>query len=318
MPIRFQCPECHARLKIGSHKVGVRKSCPYCSVKFTVPAGVEGELPVAQRWIEETSAASVVGSPPVPESAPTQESSQDGTPRRHHQNSGEMDSQTAVSSSSTSNLEAPPLPQATPQSLTSEVTDNVSAEHLSIPRRMVYVYGGLIAVVALFFFLFGLMTGKNLDRTRARVTAPKVEKCVVTGTVMFKRDNQRFPDVGSLVILVPTQSTPDVRPQGESLHPSQKAAVDSPDAQLIRTFGGEVARVDGSGQFRVTLAGGQKYDLLIISANLQSNQGIDRELRAMWGRVFVPIEPVIGDQACYASQVQTGQEVVELDPVVLN
>ncbi len=317
MPIRFQCPECHARLKIGSHKVGVRKSCPYCSVEFSVPAGVEGELPVAQKWNEETSAGSV-GSQSVPESSTTQESTQDRTPRRHHQNSGEMDSFAVDAYSSTSNPEAPPLPQATQQSLASEDPDNVSAEHLAVPRRMVYVYGGLIAVVALFFFLFGLMTGKNLDRTRAMVTAPTVEKCVLTGTVMFKRDNQRLPDVGSLVILMPTQSTPDVRPQGESLHPSQKAAVDSPDAQLIRTFGGEVTRVDASGQFRVTLAGDQKYDLLIISANLQSGQGIDRELRAMWGRVFVPIEPVIGEQACYASQVQTGQKIVELSPVVLN
>ena len=93
--------------------------------------------------------------------------------------------------------------------------------------------------------------------------------------------------------------------------------MDSPDAQLIRTFGGEVTRVDGAGQFRVTLAGDQKYDVLIISANRQSDRGIDRELRATWGRVFVPIEPVIGEQACYSSQIQTGQEVVELPPVLM-
>lgn len=315
MPIRFQCPDCHARLKIGSHKVGVRKSCPYCSADFIVPAGVEGELPVAERWAREGARSENSGSTlaPPPRLGGSGESEVQDRPK----STVEAPQAPDASVRSSSNLQAPPLPQTSPRP-TTEVPESLLPEGISVPRRMVYVYGGLIAVVALFFFLFGLMTGKNLDRTRSMLAAPEVEKCVVTGSVLFKQDNQRLPDAESLVILMPIQSTPDVRPQGEALHPSQKAAVDSPDAQLIRTFGGEVARVDGAGQFRVTLAGDQTYDMLIISANRKSDQGIDRELRAVWGRVFVPIEPVIGEQASRSSQIQTRQQVVELPPVLMD
>ena len=303
MPIRFQCPECQAKLKIGSHKVGVRKSCPHCSVDFIVPEPIEGDLPIAQRWSGEEVAAS-----PPTTSPPAAAEGSGKKPPRPNAAEPKLDSV---------NSAAPPMPRSR-QSSPEMTPDILRLEEISVPRRMIYVYGGLIAVVAIFFFLFGVMTGKNLDRTRAVVVAKSIESSVIKGTVMFRRDNQRLPDVESLVIVMPIESELDVRPEGEALHPSQKSAVESPDAQLIRTFGGEVSRVDAAGRFSFDLPGEQQYEVLVISANQQSDQEVSRNLRVAWGRVFVPIEPVIGEQAHHSTRLRTDEESVVLPPVVFD
>ena len=40
------------KLKIGSHKVGTQKTCPYCGIDFVVPEQGNEELPVAQRYVD--------------------------------------------------------------------------------------------------------------------------------------------------------------------------------------------------------------------------------------------------------------------------
>lgn len=300
MAIRFQCSSCHAKLKVGSHKAGARKNCPLCGAEILIP-GVEssrGETPSAS----SVDPSDPSGSAALPLDSAAAQAAPDDDEDRY--------------------LDAPVIDVSTVRvdRASMPIGPHRADPPLTMPRRAVYALGGLIVVVASFFFVFGVMVGRiSVRRGETSVAArPTRTRCVVTGAVMRRENNQLVPDSGSLVLLVPVDSQPDVRPNGASFHPSDGDGADSADAALIRTFGGEVLEVDDQGRFRATVAGGRSYDLLVVSKNVADDDPVSRQLRATWGKLFVPLEPVVDGRAVAMRTIETAGGSTTVPPITFD
>lgn len=279
MAIRFQCPSCKGKLKVGDHKAGAKKSCPLCGYELTIPdasphSGSASPSPDESSESDSYLDALVVDASQIRVDRAT-------TPRGPHR------------------ADAP----------------------LTLSRRVVYATGGLLIVVAAFFFVFGVLVGRiTVQRSTSATRQPtlNITRTVVTGTVHRRENNQREPDVGSVVILVPRGLTPETLVDGSKLHPDNFTGTAQPEAQLLRTFGGDVVQVDGQGRFRTTLDANKNYDVLVISKNVERAQGVDRSLRATWGELFVPIEPLVGDRATKTLALETRGASTAVEAIVMN
>ncbi|MEZ6106546.1 MAG: hypothetical protein R3B96_10620 [Pirellulaceae bacterium] len=277
MAIRFQCPHCQGKLKVGSHKAGAKKKGPLCG----------GELVVPQPTAEESAV-----------DAATEGSSEDAFLDAIVVDASQIRVDRASPVRGPHRTDAP----------------------LELPRRVVYAVGGLLVVVAMFFFMFGVLVGRvTVQRGQTRqVLPPARTKTILTGTVHRRENNQREPDAGSVVIIMPLDMSPETTVEGSKLNPSNFTGTNMPEAQLLRTFGGDVVGVDSQGRFRTTLAAGRSYQILVVSKNVTSDAPADRRLRALWGDLFVPVEPLVGSQATYLGEFEAAGATLSLDPILFN
>lgn len=289
MPIRFQCTACHAKLKVGSHKAGATKKCPICGAEIVVPK-VSTE-PEESRFEEE---ARTMAGPPL-------------------ESSGAEDDRF---------LDAPVIDVA-------QVHVDRSRRRqgprywdtpLEIPRRTVYTLGVTLAVVACVFFLFGVLVGRISVRKsseRPRGIEARLAKCAITGSVFRRKNNERSADEKALVLILPADAVAEeAKPKAEAFHPRDGEGVASREADLIRSLGGEVLEVDALGRYRASLDADRRYEILVISAEIDDAQGASKELRATWGRWFAPVEPLVAGRAYAMRSVEAGSGTVEVEAVV--
>ena len=82
------------------------------------------------------------------------------------------------------------------------------------------------------------------------------------------------------------------------LSPKNFEPFDNLSIEEIRLAGGQVVRVDDSGEFATTLNSGTSYQLLIISygkTRRSAEKEISKEMRAELGTFFFPLEELIED-----------------------
>jgi hypothetical protein len=160
----------------------------------------------------------------------------------------------------------------------------------------VYLQGLLLGVVALTFFIFGLIVG---GRARERSNGVQGTASVVSGVVAYTHANgNMMPDAGSVVILVPAGVRPDEKATARGLA-STDAMPDTthPGLRVIRDLGGDYARADRRGRYRLRGTGPGSHFLLVISAHQRRSNEAQLRARdlAEMGRYFVPATDLIGD-----------------------
>jgi hypothetical protein len=145
--------------------------------------------------------------------------------------------------------------------------DAIDFGRVSVRRWVLYAQGVLLGVVALAGFGLGLVAGGAMPRgSESTVAAGPV---TLTGTVAYDAgDNLPTPDEGAAVLLVPEDARPEQKAPVASLRPgSSPVEAGDPAVTALREIGGDYARVDPEGQFRLVAAQPGMYFLLIVSAH---------------------------------------------------
>jgi hypothetical protein len=175
-----------------------------------------------------------------------------------------------------------------------------SKEHdkqlVSIPRRVLYLQGFLLGAVALVFFVFGLIVG---SRSSSQTSTTGVGPCTLTGRVLYENSSDAtIPDAGSVVVALPVATRPDEKAEVSGLRPVDPAADEShPGLAVIRSVGGDYARADRRGRYRLRIAAPGRYYLLFISRNrrrAEDEQPKAQDLSQI-GRYFLPATQILGN-----------------------
>ncbi len=169
---------------------------------------------------------------------------------------------------------------------------------VTIPRYVLYTQGFLLGAVALVFFVFGMVVGSR-SRGEGGPASPQ-RPVAISGTVFYQgQGDSRSPDVGSVVMLLPTTQRPDEKAPVEGLRPEDPMPEeDHPAVAIVRSVGGDYVRADRHGRFRVRATVPGRYYLLVISKHRR--RAADRSPRAdelaRLGRFVLPATQLLGSQ----------------------
>jgi hypothetical protein len=159
-----------------------------------------------------------------------------------------------------------------------DTTDTVTvkqpafAEHtelVAIPRYVLYLQGGLLAVVALVAFAIGMLAGGAILTQPPAPAAP--QPIVISGSVTYASGPRQLPDEGAVIAILPqTQSKPDEKASVVGLRPDDPTPGDTNRGiAILRDLGGAYARADANGRFRVQLPDRGRYLVLVVSSRSQ-------------------------------------------------
>lgn len=237
MPIRFACPHCRQKLSVSSRKAGATADCPRCKASLTIPN--------------------------IPESAPAREGSAVAT--------------AAPPSAAPFDFVAGDQPElvydTSDDAVFSARQDNEHLDLLSIPRYVLYLQGGLLAVVALASFAIGIITGGAFSTPSGSPGGGR--QLAIEGTVSFSVADRAVPDPGAVVLLLPVQAArPDEKAPVDGLRPIDPTPDESHRGiAIVRQLGGAYARTDEHGRFQARLPGRGRYLALVISRSLEPPDG---------------------------------------------
>jgi hypothetical protein len=187
---------------------------------------------------------------------------------------------------------------------------------LAVPRSILYLQGGLLALVAVACFGLGVLFGTIAGtRTEPQVHVPR--PCMVAGTVVT-RDSRGGdePDDGAVVLIVPQNARPDDRVNVEGLRPGDPMPDrDHPSLRAFTALGGDYARTDTEGRFRLRVPDTGEYHLLVVShrAKRSGDEPLNRTHIAEIGGYVIPAAQLIGEQR-YRWQTQR----IDGDKVTMN
>ena len=250
MPIRFACPHCRQKLSVSTRRAGHTADCPRCRRPLTIPAAEAASVP--QRTVPEAAgtpqANSPVAAPPPDVAAPLRSFELD------------FESQELVYDAAEET--------ATPASTTSH------PDLISVPRTVLYLQGGLLAVVAIVSFVIGLIAGGAFSGGAAAPAGPRA--CTLEGTIHYASGNRRLPDPGAVVTVIPDRGVrPDEKAPIDGLRPDDRAPAETHRGlAILRELGGSYSRADDRGRFQVQLPDRGKYLVLVIS-NSRSVDSLD-------------------------------------------
>jgi hypothetical protein len=282
MPIRFRCEYCKSRLSVTTRKAGARAKCPKCGQTITIP-----DRP-------RTDSVSVEPSEPSPPPAP--------------------DSTTASTEPPSSDSEPPPPASSAAEEqpvdpfaqflvydeeielVYEDEEDEPPASVAALPfdaskvtfsRSLLYAQGILLGVVALFGFVLGVLVG--IGGRGGDVAVEEPVPCSITGRIVLRtQDDDTIPDHGAVAIVFPQDARPEAKLEILGLRPQDaEPPADHPALLAIRGMGGDYARADDEGSFRLQVPDRGQYFVMVISATRRNS---DRELAkttlAQVGRFF--------------------------------
>ncbi|MEX2173932.1 MAG: hypothetical protein WD872_06185 [Pirellulaceae bacterium] len=250
MPIRFACPHCRQKLSISTRKAGQTADCPRCKAALTIPQPAEPE-PVsaggASALAIESSAISFTGLPSAEEDSsppPADES-------RAWPAIADADQLELVYDATDEN--PPDVPAAEP------------ADMIAVPRYVLYLQGGLLAVVALASFAIGLLAGSAFSGGNSAPREPQA--CLLEGTIHVVSGDRDLPDSGAVVAVIPDRQTrPAERAPAIGLRPEDSTPVAANrGVAILRELGGGYARTDERGHFQIRVPDRGQYLVLVIS-----------------------------------------------------
>lgn len=272
MPIHFACEHCNQRLSVGSKKAGTQSRCPKCERTILVPGdrefGGHHEDP-----------------PPA-----TMNDSDDDNPY----------AQFAV-------FDAPGAWTYADESLAEEPSDDSrpDSSKVSIPRKVIYLQGILLGLVAVGCFAAGVMVGSNAAGRRSN-EAQGPTPCVISGQVTYRDSGGELAaDAGAVVIALPQAARPEQRANVEGLRATDPLPADLHSGiQIIRQIGGNYIRADTDGKFQLRLPDTGQYFVLFLSRNRSRPSGqLSRKDLAQIGRYFDPATELLADKDYRWSEV---------------
>jgi transcription elongation factor Elf1 len=284
MPIRFACPHCRQKLTVSSKKAGTTADCPRCKHALSIPNPPPGAL------VEVGSAtADSAGEG----SAEAKRGVTDATEVERH-----VMPQPAKSAAEHAPATSEPSPANTlpafelPEELAEEgfgsfelvydhddevleVPQRQAADLVAVPRYVIYLQGGLIAVVALVAFILGLAAGGTLLTGPTAPDAPQA--CVIAGSVTYSAGARQLPDDGAVVAVIPQSAErPDEKATVVGLRPSDPMPGDAHrGVAMLRELGGGYTRADAAGRFTLQVPDRGQYLVLVISHERQLRSAVE-------------------------------------------
>jgi phage FluMu protein Com len=324
MPIRFRCEFCGSRLSVASRKAGARAKCPQCGRQITIPAcdddvneiaapkqpshpprsptsqpesRGDAVLLVAPPPVEvkHSAAAAPADATPTPGAAaasnpaePTVIDLADQPPGKVERADPAVDpfARFLVYDDETELVyedRDDPLPAA-------EAMLPFDPSKVTLPRRLLYMQGILLGVVALSSFALGILIGTSASSI-AVVNGPI--PCVISGRIALKTQrDDTIMEQGAVAMVFPQGARPEAKLEIVGLRPRDpEPLTDHPAVRAIRSMGGDYARTDQNGVFRLHVPDRGEYFLLVISATRRrTDDEIPRTIRAQLGRFF-QLEP---------------------------
>jgi hypothetical protein len=323
MPIRFACPQCRQKLSISSRKAGTLADCPRCKTAIQIPQPTEPapsqreRLPrPVQRPMERPPTKPIAqladleaASPPITWIEPDQSAA----------------AAEAVASPAIVQIADEPAPIETTfeaddggaLELVYDTGDPPAVEHASepvdviaVPRWIIYLQGGLLAVVALASFAIGLIAGSTFDSGERGPREPVA--CTLEGTINYAAGNRNLADAGAVVAVIPqNQLRPDDKAPAVGLRPEDTLpGANDRGVSVLRELGGAYARTDNRGRFQVKLPDRGKYLILVISNSRQL-----KSLDEISTKDLVELQPFFDNAADLLGRqrYQLTQEVVRGD-----
>jgi hypothetical protein len=255
MPIRFACPHCRQKLSVSTRRAGHAADCPRCRRPLTIPAAEPASAP--QRTVPEAASALSAdadeadsrGAAPSPDAAEPPLSFE-----------LDFESQELVYDAAD---------ETAPQASATAQTDLIA-----VPRMVLYLQGGLLAVVAIVSFVIGLIAGGALSGGGTVTEGSRA--CTLEGTIHYASGNRRLPDPGAVVAVIPDRGVrPDEKAPIDGLRPDDRAPEETHrGVAILRELGGSYSRADDRGRFKVQLPERGKYLVLVIS-NSRSVNSLD-------------------------------------------
>jgi hypothetical protein len=282
MPIRFACPHCHQKLSVSSRKAGTPADCPRCKRKLSIPTPPpepERPLPPAPAPVAASREPVANGQSPVASSQLPEVGGFDPVQLAERLAAAETavavaepppEAEEAVWTPDPAGYEGMELVYDTTEPATSR--QPAFAEHtelVAIPRYVLYLQGGLLAVVALVAFAIGMLAGGAiLTQPPAPAAAQAV---VIQGSVTYASGPRQLPDEGAVIAIIPqTQSKPDEKAPVAGLRPDDPTPGDTNRGiAILKGFGGAYARADANGRFQVQLPDRGRYLVLVVSSHSQ-------------------------------------------------
>jgi hypothetical protein len=299
MPIRFVCSHCGQRLSVGSHKAGKTAACPKCRSSITVP------IPDAEPAPAEPEVPEMVPEPPPLEiSAALPDFAHDEAPPS-------FDFGRDVEVVYETKAAAPPRTARK----RSDDEAALDLDRVSLPRYVLFVQGGLLAVVGIVCFLLGMAVGGAVTESGGSTNKQPVP-ISVTGTVAIAGEAGRTPDAGSLVIFFPYGAKPDEKGSLVGVRPGDDPAKGVKFRDYLRVLGGGMSYCDQRGQYSVQLPDRGRYYLLAISSQSQPSRAKPMPLQeiAQIGQ-FVSLSDDPLDEFRYQWRLETlrGSQRVNVD-----
>ncbi len=268
MRVRFACEHCDQLLSAGESKIGTEVKCPKCKAATTVPAKEDADVMLAMRKA--------------------------GRSETNDDSEGQSLGDFAVFDDGSE------LIYDTGDAWAYEDETPVDRTLVAVSRRVLYMQGALLGVVAVGAFAFGVFVGGF-----ARKPAPRVERsrpCVLTGRIEYRSGpNETVADEGSVVIVVPAGARPDSEKKigVEGLEPGAPVTDAAHQGVIaIRALGGDYDRVGAGGEFRVQVKRPGDYFVLFLSNHMQRGrlEAPPVEDLAEMGRYFLPHLELLGER----------------------
>lgn len=283
MPIKFACEHCGARLSVSSRKAGARAKCPKCQQMLTVPVppGTKTDKPVpAAETPAEAGALPKAAAEPADAAveSPSRSSPAPQTPDDPLAEFLVYDSEAELvyaaddeASSSLAGFQA-----------------SLDPNKIAVSRRILYMQGALLGLVALMSLLVGILLGRGCSPDAEREDA-EPQACVISGVVAVEdATGQTKPDDGATMLVVPRDMHPEQKVEIVGLRP-QDPPPDENHAglQAIHRLGGDCVRTGPEGRFQLRVPDRGSYFLLVISAHVsQDEKELAKSTLAQIGRFF--------------------------------
>ena len=181
---------------------------------------------------------------------------------------------------------------------------------ISISRKLVYFQGALLGIVAIVFFLLGLIAGS----TDSTPSSQKNSRSNVRGRVLLANNTV---DEGAVVFLLPSGSGPETRFETEELLVGRSFTSSNPEVPLIRRFGGNVSTVNQAGQFQLSVKPNREYSLVIISANGTRTGELDPDLHSEVGHYFTSLDDLTEGRSFFFKKVMPLGKTLDLGDLTI-
>lgn len=168
---------------------------------------------------------------------------------------------------------------------------------------MLFVHGAMISLVAAGAFAIGHWIGGGPIRDDAAKSASStLAGTVIEGTIKYWTPRGPEPDVGALVMILPTGGRIDdaARSDGAAFAPTGGSAISTTAKELLEASGGIAFSTDNAGAFRQAIPVAGDYDILIVSAQLPRTDdapGLTDFDRAVLSRFVNNPQAIVGRQS---------------------
>jgi len=281
MSIKFRCEQCDSKLSIKSSKAGAEIKCPKCRHAQIVPSANGSEQ----------------------EHATPDEESASGAELQKTRSSARFDFDIKESKSEKENpfsefavYDEPELIYSGSGEKRTAANVKVDYDKLAVPRHIVYLQGALLGLASLFFFSLGWWLGSSGSSAGGGKVAQT--SCDVSGTIFYESSAGRKIDAGAVVMFLPTDRRPQIRPDASLLFPGNVLTSQNDSVQIIRELGGDVGSVADDGKFELRLENSRTYYMCVLSKNQPkpADKTISKKVRGEISTFFLPVDSLITTQ----------------------